>query len=461
MGELRKGALFNYEAEQAVLGCIMISQEAAEYIFANLEAENFYSPNNQIIFTNMKIIHDKGEPVDLITLHQQLESTGLTDKCGGFQYITGLSDIVPSASNHGHYSGIVKDLSNKRALTKFGHAVVKKSGGDTHSNGLVDEYMSALERFSEDNVKSEIEDAHTSSEKEFKRIVNASEGKFDAFGLKTGFNILDNSLWGLKGGEVFVVSARPGVGKSAFALNILHHASILNKKPGIMFNLEMPNKQTMRRLYSIDTGIANQELLRGTAYKTVPDLINRARERMTNGKLFLDDSCESIAQMLFRCKQIKRKYGLSLVVIDYLQLVKPSKPYARRDLEVAEISKSIKSMSRVLDVPIIVLAQPSRALDKDKDGIQKDPTMSDLKESGAIESDADMVAFLIPKSDIELGDRVIIFRLVKNRHGACFSVLYQFIGSNFTFKEIDKVIKVKKASHKNEQLNILNDELSF
>lgn len=425
--------LNNAEAEQCILGCLFIDSgdcEATEDIFTCLTATDFYFAQHQRIFQVMKSLFDKGVKIDYVSvmdvLERNNENSGKLIEC-----LTNYTSVVPSSANYAFYMKIVKDYSNLRKTENvclFGQELVKSG---KNSEAVIQALQEKLEKVCEGSVQSECEQISEATEKTFERIKDRANGICDEFGLETGFPCLDRCLWGLQKSDLVIVAARAGVGKTAFALNVISHSALNQKKKIAFFSLEMPKSQILERLFSLNSGIPNFELKAGqlgNKYKTV----EKVRDELRNSKIFIDDdSNNTVASMTLKAKRLKRKIGLDLVVIDYLQFIKPQEKSGNRFQDVGEIARGLKGMARELNVPLLVLCQLNRQLDNE----EREPTLADLRESGEIENNADIVMFLNRKSGRAEDVKDIDLIIGKFRNGALKTIRMTYQGDCFKFKE--------------------------
>lgn len=437
----RLSQLNNNEAEQCVLGCLLIDSgvcQATEEIFSALTVNDFFFDDHKKIFQVMKSLFDKGVKIDLVSTMEVLERNS-DDSGKVLEALTRYSNIVPSAANYGYYVKIVKDYSNLRKtenICSLGHDLVKS--GKT-AEVVIAVMQDELAKVTEGSMIAECEPIANAAESTFERIKKRANGEYDEFGLETGFKCLDKCLWGLQKNDLIIVAARAGVGKTAFALNVISHAGLENKKKVAFFSLEMPKNQIAERLFSISTEISNSDLKAGrvtSKFKT----IEQVKKNLQDSKIFIDDQSNNTVQsMLLKAKRLKRKEGLDLVVIDYLQFIKPQEKSGNRFQDVGEIARGLKSMARELNVPVVALCQLNRQLDNE----DREPTLADLRESGEIENNADIVMFLNRKSGRAEEIKDIDLIIGKFRNGALRTIRMTYQGSCFKFAEKEKAPKQK------------------
>lgn len=442
----------NLEAEQAVLGCILIDNQAQIDVLAIMHESDFYSEAHAQIFKAMNKVYQKSIPVDFVTLTDQLEKDGMLEKVGGIDYIMTLTNTVPSAANFKHYCDIVKADSIRRKLIRSGQEIIE----DAFENEDKDKSL----QFAEQVIFDIAEKEGRSSLEHVGRSDGAVKKVIDKFGeiakdptvlkgIPTGFTDFDKITNGLQNSDLILLAARPGVGKTSFSMNILVHAATeLNKKCAI-FSLEMSKEQLMQRavcsLAKVDMG----KTLKGEMDAEEWKRIWAASKKLEQSGLYVDDSSMTTpADLLSKCRRLKMQDGLDLIMVDYIQLMTSARKADNRQLEISDISRTLKIAAKELNVPIIVLSQLSRAVESRQD---HRPLLSDLRDSGAIEQDADIVLFIynpekyndVPQED-EPGTVELI--VAKHRNGGTGTVKLRWIGQYTTFVNIkDKVYLPKQA----------------
>ena len=440
----------NIEAEQAVLGCILIDNQAQVDILSLMHEEDFYSEAHQQIFKSMSKVYQKSIPVDFVTLTDQLEKDGMLEKVGGIDYVTFLTNAVPSAANFNHYCEIVKSDSIRRKLIKSGQEIIE----DAFDNQDKDKSLQFAEQvifdISEKEGRSSLEHVGRNDGAVKKVIDKFSEIAKDPTilkGIPTGYTDFDKITNGLQNSDLILLAARPGVGKTSFSMNILVHAATELGKKCAIFSLEMSKEQLMQRaicsLAKVSMGKALKGEMDGEEWKR----IWAASKKLEQSGLYIDDSSMTTpADLLSKCRRLKMQEGLDLIMVDYIQLMTSAKKQDNRQLEISDISRTLKIAAKELNVPIIVLSQLSRAVESRQD---HRPLLSDLRDSGAIEQDADIVLFIynpekyndVPQED-EPGTVELI--IAKHRNGVTGTVKLRWIGQYTTFVNIsDKVYTPK------------------
>ncbi|MEG1751825.1 MAG: replicative DNA helicase [Clostridia bacterium] len=439
------------EAEQALLGCLLIDQDAPLAVMAGVKSSDFYIDAHRNIFDQMEKLYHGNKPIDFVTLTESLEGVGLLDNVGGVEYIAHLTNVVPSSGNFAHYMEIVKKHGMLRSLISAGQDIIEKSF-DGESGEMALDYA---EKKIFDLAKKE----ETSSLEHIGISVNQAIEMFDkiaknggvAKGILTGLKDLDNITNGLQNSDLVLIAARPGVGKTSFAMQIVNYCALNNKKKCAIFSLEMAKIQIAQRSVCSIGCVSMGKALKGKLEMDEWKSIWAASKKLSEANVFVDDSGSSQPMdIISKCRRLKREQGLDLVVIDYLQLMSSSKKQAdNRNAEISEITRTMKLAARELDIPIILLSQLSRDVTKRKD---HKPQLSDLRDSGAVEQDADIVMFIHDPSmynDVVTEDdpdmREII--LAKHRNGETGSVKVRWVGELVTFFDINqKLPKLKPAT---------------
>lgn len=432
--------LANLDAEFSLLGCLLIDSgdcEATEEVCSSLTVTDFYFDTNKKIFQIIKRLFDKGTKIDIVTVMETAQRQGEGQEL--VDQLLSLANIVPSVANYQYYLKIVKDYANLRKTENICHlgAELVKSGKNADS--VISVMQDELNKITEGSLVAECESIADAAENTFERIKKRANGQYDEFGLETGFKCLDRCLWGLQKSDLVIVAARAGVGKTAFALNVISHAGLEDKKKVAFFSLEMPKNQIAERLFSINTEISNSDLKAGRVANKFK-AVEQVKKSLQDSKIFIDDQSNNTVQsMLLKAKRLKRKEGLDLVVIDYLQFVKPQEKSGNRFQDVGEIARGLKSMARELNVPVIALCQLNRQLDNE----DREPTLADLRESGEIENNADIVMFLNRKSGRAEEVKDIDLIIGKFRNGALRTIRMTYKGDCFKFAEKEKAPKQK------------------
>lgn len=431
------------EGEQSVLGCVLIDADAGYNILSALSDNDFYVEAHKIIFNSMYEIYKRNSPVDLITLSDELEKNDLLESVGGLEYITTLTNIVPSASNFKHYIDIVKRDSVLRKLINAGNEIVNKAYEGAEKEEAI--------AFAEKNVFDIGREEEKSS---LTHLGDSLDGVMDKFqiiqkdkgslrGISTGLYGLDKLLNGLQKSDLILVAARPGCGKTSLAMNLVNYAAINGKKNCAIFSLEMPKSQLAQRSLCSVAYVDMERALKGELTVKEWEALWSAKEKLSKANIFADDSSlNTPMDILSKCRKLKREKGLDLVMIDYLQLMNSgSKSPESRQNEVSTMSRNLKIAAKELDVPIILLSQLSRSVEQRSD---HRPQLSDLRESGAIEQDADIVIFIYrpdmyndaPES--EKGQDIAEIIVAKHRNGPQGTVKVKWLSKITTFANLEK-----------------------
>jgi replicative DNA helicase len=387
----------NLEAERALLGSILLDNGALNSALEIVGKEDFYSEAHRLTFEKMAAISEKSRTIDLVTLSEELAKDGLLEKAGGAGYLAALTDGVPigTAAPMVEYCRIVKEKSTIRRLVNASNLVIERCmQGTDDPETLIDLAQSQVFEIAEQRVQSGFAT--------IRDIVKTSFGRIDVLfdrgqrvtGIETGLEDLDNMTSGLQPGELIIIAARPSLGKTALALNIAAHAAIVNRKVVGMFSLEMSKESLVIRLLCSEARIDSHKLRTGFSNKEDWHRMTPALGRLSEAPLYIDDMpALSIMQIRAKARRLKAEKGLDLLVVDYLQLISGHKQFENRTQEVSYISRSLKSIAKELKVPVLALSQLSRAPEQ-RTGFGQRPQLSDLRESGSIEQDADVVIFI-------------------------------------------------------------------
>ena len=386
---------YSLEAEQSVLGCILLSQPVAGELCSTLQKGDFHSPIHQQIFLAMQNIVQKNQPVDYVTLVSELEKNQKLNEVGGINYITTLANIVPSAANYEHYTEILIENSKLRKLLDMGQSVVAKAYDGVDSKEIIQFVEKQLTDITTNQQKAGLKHIAESADTVVQKFQDIAQNPNAVTGLKTGFYGLDKMLnGGLHKGDLVLLAARPGVGKTTLAMNIVTNSAIFEKATVAVFSLEMPKEQLAQRALCSVAKVDMSQALSGKLEQEDWRALWEARKLIKDSQIYVDDSSlTNTGIILSECRKLKREKGLDLVMIDYLQLMNSSKSSNadNRQQEISEMTRSLKIAAKELDVPILLLSQLSRAPEQRND---HKPMLADLRESGSIEQDADIVMFI-------------------------------------------------------------------
>lgn len=425
------------EAEQAVLGCAILDSNALLQVIEQLHEDDFYIESHKHLFIAINSLFASAVSVDIITLTKELGSK--LDLVGGTLYITKLTQNIISTENVKHYINIIKEKSLLRKLINSANEILNLSySGDEDVENIIDK--------AEQNIFQILDGNSTKSFYQVKDIVadtlrhleelRKKGGKIT--GLPTGFRDVDAKLSGLHNSDLILIAARPGVGKTSFALNICSNVAIKEKKTVAIFSLEMGKEQLVNRILSSVSSVEHEKLKTGNLSLDDMTKISLSLRGLTSSPMFIDDTPSiTVSEIRAKCRRLKLERGLALVVIDYIQLMQSSKSRSdNRSQEVADISRSLKILAKELNVPVIALSQLSRAVESRAD---KKPMLSDLRESGAIEQDADIVMFLYKNDDEEEASNIVHLNVAKHRSGSTGVIDLVWRGEFTRFMDVDNI----------------------
>ena len=429
-------------AEQSSIGGMLLSKDAVADVMEVARGTDFYMPRHEVIFDAIHALYSHGEPTDVITVTDELVKTGELTRAGGADYLHTLTGLVPTAANAGFYASIVAEKAVLRRLVEAGTRIVQMgyaSEGeviDLVNNAQAEIYAVTGGVETEDFVTLDVAIQAASDE------IDAAKGRDGSMtGVPTGFAELDDLTNGLHGGQLIIIAARPALGKSTLALDFARAASIKSDMPSIFFSLEMGRSEIAMRLLSAESSVPLQNMRKGTVDARDWTTIASTRGRINDAPLYIDDSPNmTLVEIRAKCRRLKQKVGLKLVIIDYLQLITSGKRVESRQQEVSEFSRALKLLAKELQVPVIALSQLNRGPEQRAD---KMPALSDLRESGSLEQDADMVILLHRESAYEkenprAGEADLI--VAKHRNGPTRTVTVAFQGhfSRFTDMHVER-----------------------
>ena len=442
----------NNEAEQAVLGCVLLDADAPIHILSELTAADFYSKSHGHIFDAMVQISRRDEPVDVVTLTQQLDTMGLLESVGGLTYLADLTNCVPGAANYKHYVGLVKKLSGLRKLIGVAQKITDVAFvGDPEDDalGYAEREIYAL---GEESERSALREIQPSVVEAISRMEEMYRDPTAGKGIPTGFKGLNAILNGFQPSDLILIAARPGQGKTSIGMNFIEHAAMhCERKTAAgksdpykcaVFSLEMPAIQLAKRMLCSEARI---DMSKANSGRLCPDdwkSIVAAKARLDKAHIYIDDSSLTTPiEILSKCRRLKREKGLDLVMVDYLQLMSSGDRVESRQQEISTITRTMKIAAKELNVPILLLSQMSREVEK---RTNKKPQMSDLRESGAIEQDADIIMFIYrefdkddPAVDEEKRNKVELV-IAKHRNGETGSVELKWDGPSVRFLDVDR-----------------------
>ena len=383
----------NEEAERCVLGAAMLSKDAMYDVIEEVKADDFYNESHREIFHAIMDLYRDNKPVDMLTVCEELKTKKALEMVGGRAYIATLTTEVPSTTNAGEYARIVSEKASLRQLIGTAEDIMNKSyEGKDETQEILNYAESGIFQIGQKRQKSDYTPIQDVLLKNVEIIDAASRNQGKVVGIPTGFKDLDNLTSGLHRSDLIILAARPAMGKTAFALNIAQQTATKAGASVLIFSLEMSKEQLGQRLLAIQARVEMQKLKTGSLERKDWDRLNMALDELHSSKIFIDDTPGvSIMEMRNKCRRLKAEHGLDLVVIDYLQLMQGDGRADSRQQEISAISRNLKLLAREMDCPVIVLSQLSRAPELRQD---HRPILSDLRESGSIEQDADIVIFL-------------------------------------------------------------------
>ena len=420
---------FSEDAEKSVLGSMMLSAEAVDLASEALNTEDFYIPKHRQIFAAMLDINARNGAVDVVTLLEELERRGTADSSGGIEYLTELSIFTPSAANVSNYIKIVEERSIMRQLMHAGTAITRDAmQGSKSVEAMLDDAERRIFNIAMHNNEDTLTQIRPVVYESYQRINTLINLKGKLTGVPTGYTDLDSMTSGLQKSDLIIIAARPSQGKTALGLNIAAHAAIREGKTVAIFSLEMSKEQLVMRLFASEARVNMQNVNHGTP--SSQELLKLAEANLTlaNANMYIDDRSNiSVAEIRSKCRRLKARNGLDMIVIDYLQLMKTPNGSDNRVQEVSELTRSLKILARELNVPIVLLSQLSRK------AAERKPAMSDLRESGAIEQDADII-IMIYRDPSRTDDNSAEIIVAKNRNGPVDSIFLTWIGEYTRFE---------------------------
>ena len=444
MAELMKTPPHNLESEQCVIGSIIVEEETLVPVAEILDREDFYIDAHKVIYDSMIELGNERKPIDMITLTNRLKEKGYLDQVGGVTYLTSITNMIPTTSNVKVYAEIVKKNSTLRKLIKASSDII--SMGYEASDSL-DDILNVAEKkifdISQDRMSQDfkpISEVLTSVTAMIEEVY--SKGS-DITGLDTGFIDLNKKLGGFHKSDLILIAARPGMGKTAFALNLVANVAIRSKSSVAVFSLEMSKEQLVQRLLSSQSNVALDNINKGKIADDEWKKLTDAMTVLSSSHIFIDDTPGiKVSEIRSKCRKLKMEKGLDMIMIDYLQLMEADGRADNRQQEVSKISRSLKILAKEMNCPVIALSQLSRNTESGKDHM---PKLSDLRDSGAIEQDADIVMFIYrdeyyTKMETKKKDLAEII-IPKNRHGEISNIELVWIG------------KIQKFSNKLKTIN--------
>lgn len=430
----------NLEAERSILGAVLLDNHALNAAVERLRSEDFFLPQHRHIFERMVQLGEKQQAIDTITLMEDLARSGTLEAAGGVPYLSQLADGLPRATNVDHYARIVKEKSVLRSLIYSASAIQEQAlaAGDD-ADVILDRAESTIFQLAEDRVKAGLIGVKDLVKESFDRLEKIfSEGR-RITGLATGYSGLDNETAGLQPSELIILAARPSMGKTALALNIAENVALRHREPVAIFSLEMSKESLLLRLLASHARVDAHKFRTGHMNRDDWGHVTKSLAELGEAPIWIDDSASStVLEMGAKARRLKRDRGLSLVIVDYIQLVVPTanRRNSNRQEEVSGISRALKALAKELKVPVVVLSQLTRAPERE----DRKPQLADLRESGAIEQDADVVLFInrpnFYKTDMAEEDRAKAEIIIaKQRNGPTGNLNFVFLSRHTRFEE--------------------------
>ncbi len=432
----------NVDAEASLLGSILIDTEALGRVADKIHAADFYDGRHTIIYDSMISLYNAHKPIDLLTLSNELEEKKRLREAGGSSYLTELTNSVPTSAHIEQYGEIVSQKSTRRKLITAASDITSMGfDEDGDANELLSRAEAAVFAVSQDNLKQELASIESILTESFDRLDELHKNKSKMRGVRTGFRDLDNILAGLQPSDLVILAARPSMGKSTLAMNIAHHVAAKEKSSVLVYSLEMSKEQLVDRLLAAEAGIDAWNIRTGNLSDQDFEKLGQAMGTLSEAAIYIDDSpMATVLEMRTKARREQQKRPLGLIVVDYLQLMSGNSRQnsENRVQEISEISRGLKAMARELNVPVLALSQLSRSVENRHPQI---PQLSDLRESGSIEQDADVVAFMYredyynPETDRE---NITDIFIKKHRNGPTGKIELYFSPERLQFLSLEK-----------------------
>jgi replicative DNA helicase len=424
MATLEKLPPQNIEAEQAVLGsCMLDSNAALKAVEVLPSAADFYREAHQQIYNCVLELMEKGQPVDLLTVSNELKKKQKFEDVGGSLYLTELLNVIPTTGNVEHYCKIVREKAILRSLIFAGGSISELGYEESdEAQSLLDRAESIVFRIAQERMSGDFHPLKQILYGTYERLTELYSRRAHVTGVATHFDKLDFLTAGLQPSDLIILAARPGMGKTAFALNVALNVATKDKRPVAIFSLEMSKEQLTQRLLCSQSGIDGNRLRTGYLGEADWHRLTAGMNELSDAPIYIDDSPNlSVLEMRSKARRLKKNYGLDLLIVDYIQLISGSSKIENRTLELSEISRQLKGLAKELNLPVLCLSQLSRKVEDRND---KRPILSDLRESGAIEQDADLVVFIYresyykrEKTEGEVPDNTSEIIIAKQRNG--------------------------------------------
>ena len=434
------------DLEEVVLGALMLEKEAVNEVIDILSPEAFYLDKHQKIFAAIKALFGKSEPIDILTVTNELKQRGELEMVGGAYYISKLTNRVVSAANIEYHARIIMQKHIQRQLIMISSDMIHDAFEDTTDVfDLLDKAENNLFQISENNLRRSYDSMQDLVSRAIKEIQNAKNADDKLRGVPSGYTELDRITQGWQKSDLIILAARPSMGKTAFALNLARNAAVNFNRPVAFFSLEMSSVQLVTRLISTETSLTADKLRSGDLAEYEWQQLNTKVTPLTDAPIFIDDTPQlSVFELRAKCRRLKQQHDIQMVFVDYLQLMTAKGDKGlNREQEISTISRSLKSLAKELEIPVLALSQLSRSVEQ-RPGSKK-PILSDLRESGAIEQDADMVMFIYRpeyyKDGVDSDDKpkgYTIIDIAKHRNGKLGEVELRFVGQYARFEELDQ-----------------------
>jgi replicative DNA helicase len=433
----------NFEAEQSFLGSLMLDKDAIIKVADLVRVKDFYKDDHNAIYEAMLELYEEREPIDVLSLSNKLEEKNLLDRVGGSSYLASLVNTVPSASNIVHYAKVVQKKATLRRLINAAAKIVEMGYDESEDiQKVLDEAEQTIFKVSQKYIKQDFIPIKNILESAFNRIDELHKGGSQFRGVPTGFPDMDNILAGLQKSDLVILAARPSIGKTTLALDIARNIGIKEKVPVGIFSLEMSSDQLVDRMIAAQAGVDLWRLRTGRLRSEGADndfqKIGEAMGVLSEAPIYIDDTASAnVMEMRTMARRLQAEHNLGLIIIDYLQLME-GRNSENRVQEISEISRSLKQLAREINIPVVALSQLSRAVESRSPQI---PKLSDLRESGSIEQDADVVMFLY-REDREKPDtpnkNIVEVHIAKHRNGPIGKAQLYFEENSTTFKSLEK-----------------------
>lgn len=428
------------EAEESVLGSILLDNQAINICLERIRAEDFYKSGHQTIFDAMSILSDRREPIDIVTLGQQLRAMGQLENVGGAQTLSYLASSVPNAANVGYYARVIKEMAIRRRLIHESNDIISSAFS---LEGDIEEFLDGTEQrilaVSDFRVNASFHRVGDVVQDSIRLVEKLYDQKEPVTGVASGLDKLDKLTAGFQASDLIIVAARPSMGKTALVLGWSQHVGIYTRKPVAFFSLEMSKEQLVLRMLCSESRISNSKVRTGDLSERDFARIVDGASRISDAEIFIDDTpALTITELRAKARRLHRDNPLGLVVVDYLQLLRSPAYSHSREQEISDISRSLKALAKELNVPVVALSQLNRSVESRND---KRPMMSDLRESGAIEQDADLIMFIYRdevynKESPDKGVAEII--ISKQRTGPTGAVRVAFSGEYTRFDNLEE-----------------------